>query len=63
MKKLIVAITICLSFCMPARAGLLPGLFNLGLAYWGFSQENAFGNVAGSVFALRGTIHILTIRW
>jgi len=63
MKKLIITIAICLSFCMPVRAQLLPGLFNLGLAYWGFSQENAFGNVAGSVFALRGTVHILTIRW
>jgi len=63
MRKLIIAIVLCLSFSMPARAKLLPGLLNLGLAYWGFSQENAFGNVAGSVFALRGTVHIFTIRW
>jgi len=54
----------CLLVVALLSAGnLFGGLCKLGLAYWGFSQENAFGNVAGSVFALGGTIQILEVRW
>ena len=63
MKKVIAVIVMCLFLSVNASAALIAGLINLGLAYWGFSQKNAFGNVAGSVFALRGTVHIFTIRW
>lgn len=65
MKRLIVAVVICFSFCMPVRAQIVPALLNFGLAYWGFSQKNAFGNVAGTLFALRGVGHItvFTLRW
>ena len=45
--------------CFIAMAGLL----KLGLAYWGFKQDNAFGNVAGSVFALQGTVQLFEIKF
>lgn len=42
---------------------LFGGILKLGIAYWGFKQENAYGNVTGSLFALSGIVQIVTIKW
>jgi len=64
MKKLIVVCIICLSCLMPVKAStVLSTGINIGLAIWGYNQNTRFGNVAGTVFALRGTVDLFTIRW
>lgn len=42
---------------------LTGAIIKLGIGYWGFKQENAYGNVTGSLFALSGIIQITMIRW
>lgn len=45
------------------KGSVFGGVVKLGIASWGFSQENAYGNVTGSLFALSGIIQIVAIRW
>ena len=77
MKRLLFAGLILLMLCSSVRAYsyftpqasedkvgvVFGGLLNLGLAYWGFKQENGFGNVAGSIFALKGCFTILEVKF
>ena len=50
-------------YTLDTMGNLFGGIIKLGIGYWGFSQENVYGNVTGSVFALSGTIQIITIKW
>lgn len=38
-------------------------IFKLGIAYWGFSQHNSYGNVTGVLFALGGTVQLLSLEF
>lgn len=67
MKKFVCSIVFCLFLFVGQGFAngidLFGGVFKLGIAAWGFSQKNAYGNVTGSIFALTGTIQIIQIRW
>jgi hypothetical protein len=67
MKKKLLGAVLCLlllpSIVVANGYEIFGGMCKLGIAAWGFSQKNAYGNITGSIFALSGTIQIIAIRW
>ncbi len=70
MKKIIIIILVAIMLCGGhgvAKAldysNIIGATINISIAVWGYNQNTRYGNFTGTLFALRGTKNLLSIRW
>ena len=52
-----------IAYRLDKSADIFGGMVKLGLAYWGFKQNNGYGNVTGVLFAISGTAQIILLKF